>query len=42
MPDIEPAAGDGQVNVRVLVELATVGVQGAEDANLHTLSAGPP
>lgn len=38
---IEPATGDGQVNVRMLVELATVGMQGAENANLHTLSAGP-
>ncbi len=39
---IKSAAGDGEVDVRVLVELAAVGVQGAEDANLHTLFAGPP
>ncbi len=38
---IEAAAGDGQVNVRMLVELAAVGVQGAEDADLHALPAGP-
>ncbi len=42
MPDIEPTAGDRQVNVRMLVELATIGVQGAEDANVHALFAGPP
>lgn len=39
---IQPAAGDGQMNVRVLVELAATGVQGAEDADLHALFAGPP
>ena len=38
---IESTASDGQVNVRMLVELATVGVQGAEDIDLHALSAGP-
>ncbi len=39
---IQPAAGDGQVNMRMLVELAATGVQGAEDAGLHALFAGPP
>ena len=32
--DIETAAGDGNMNVRVLIELASVGVHGAEDADL--------
>lgn len=41
MPDIESAAGDGQVNVWMLVELATVGVQRAENAHLHALFADP-
>lgn len=40
--NIEPAPGDGQMNVRVLVKLATVGVQGAEDTDLHALFTGPP
>lgn len=40
--NIEPATGDGQMNVRMLVELATVGVQGAEDTDPHTLFACPP
>lgn len=40
--NIEPAAGDGHVEMRMLIELATVGVQGAEDADLHTLFSGPP
>lgn len=31
--DIEAAAGDGDVDVRMLIELATVGVQCAEDAD---------
>lgn len=38
---VESAAGDGQVNVRMLVELAAVGMQGAEDTELHALFAGP-
>ena len=42
MPDIEAAAGDREVNVRMLVKLATVGVQGTEDTDLHALFAGPP
>lgn len=33
MFDIEAAAGDGDVDVRMLIELATVGVQCAEDAD---------
>ena len=40
--NIEAAAGDGEMNVRVLIKLATVGVQGAEDTDLHALFAGPP
>lgn len=42
MFNIQPAAGDGQMNVRMLVELATVGVQGTEDTDLQTLVACPP
>ncbi len=42
MPDIETAAGDGEVNVRMLVELSTVRMQGAEDTHLHALFTGPP
>lgn len=40
--NFEPATGDGQMNVRMLVELATVGVQRAEDTDLHALFTGPP
>ena len=40
--NIEATAGDGEVNVRMLVELSAVGMQGAEDTDLHALSAGPP
>lgn len=39
--NIEPTAGDGQVNVRMLVELAAVGVQVAEDTDIHALFVGP-
>ena len=39
--NIKPAAGDGEMNVGMLVELATVGVQGAEDTDFHTLFSGP-
>lgn len=39
---VESAAGDGQMNVRVLVELTAVRMQGAEDTDLHALFAGPP
>lgn len=38
---IEPATGDGQMNVRMLVELPAVGMQGAEDTDLQALFAGP-
>ena len=41
MPDIQPATGDGEVNVWVLIELTAVRMQGAEDTDLHALSAGP-
>lgn len=40
--NIDPAASDGQMNVRVLVELATIGMQGAEDTDLQALFACPP
>lgn len=40
--NIKPVAGDGEVDARMLVKLSAVRMQGAEDANLHTLSAGPP
>lgn len=40
--NIDPSAGDGQMNVRVLVELATVGMQGTEDTDLNTLFTRPP
>lgn len=39
---IQLTAGDGEMNVRVLIKLATVGVQGAEDADLHALFTRPP
>lgn len=40
--NIESAPGDGEMNVGMLVELATVGVQGTENTDLHALFAGPP
>lgn len=40
--NIESATGDGQVDMRVLVKLATVGVQGTEDTDLHALFSCPP
>ena len=40
--NIEAASDNGQMNVRVLVELATVGMQGAEDTDPHSLFACPP
>ncbi len=40
--NIQASTGDGQMYVRVLVELATVGMQGAEDTDLQALFAGPP
>ena len=36
MFDIEAASGDGNMDVRMLIELASVGVQRAEDADLDT------
>ncbi len=42
MPDIEAAAGDGEVNVRMLVKLATISVQGTEDTDLYALLAVSP
>lgn len=39
---IQPTACDGEMNVRMLVELATIGMQGAEDTDLHALFACPP
>lgn len=39
---IQPAAGDGHMNMRMLVELSAVRMQRAEDTDLHALSAGPP
>lgn len=41
MFNVEPAAGDGDVNVRVLIQLAAVGVQGAENTHFNPLFAGP-
>ena len=40
--DIETAAGDGNVDVRVLIELASVGVLGAEDADFNAQLARVP
>ncbi len=40
--NIEPTTGDGQMNVRMLVELSAVGVQGTEDTDLQALFACPP
>lgn len=39
--NIEAATGDGEVNVRMLVELSAVRMQGAEDTDLHALFARP-
>ena len=39
--DIEAAAGDGNVDVGMLIELAAIGVQGAENADLDPLFACP-
>lgn len=41
MLNIESTTGDGQVNMRMLVELATVRMQGAKNTDLHALFAGP-
>ena len=40
--NIEATTGDGQMNVRMLVELTAVGVQGTEDTDLNTLFTRPP
>ena len=40
--NIQPAAGDGDVHMRMLIKLAAVGVQGAEDADFHAQPAGVP
>ena len=42
MPDIETAAGNREVNVRMLVKLSAVRMLGAEDTDLQALFAGPP
>ena len=42
MFDIEATAGDGDVNVWMLIELASVGVQGAENADLDAQLARVP
>lgn len=41
MLNVEPAAGYGNVDVRVLIQLAAVGVQDAENADLDALFARP-
>lgn len=40
--NIQPTAGDGEVNVRMPIELSAVGVQGTEDTDLQALFACPP
>lgn len=40
--NIEAAAGDGNVDVRMLIELASVGMQRAEDADLDAQLARVP
>lgn len=40
--DIEAATSNGNVNVRMLIELAAVGMQGAEDADFDTQLARVP
>lgn len=39
--DVEPAAGDGDVDMWVLIELSAVGVESTEDADFDTLPACP-
>ncbi|HEY3591210.1 MAG TPA: hypothetical protein VGL07_14275 [Buttiauxella sp.] len=41
MLNIESTPGDGDVDMRVLIELAAISVQGAEDTDLNTLFACP-
>jgi len=40
--NIKPATGDGEVNVRMPIEMSAVGVQGTEDTDLQALFACPP
>ncbi len=40
MFDVEAATGDGDVDMRVLIELPAVGVQCAKDADVDTLPTG--
>nr|WP_261791472.1 hypothetical protein [Candidatus Erwinia dacicola] len=40
--NVQITAGDGDVDVQVLIELASIGVQGAEDADLNALLTGSP
>ncbi len=40
--NVQTTAGDGDVDVRVLIELAAIGVQGAEDADLNAQLARVP
>lgn len=42
MFDIEATAGNGDMDVRMLIELASVGVQGAENADLDAQLAHVP
>lgn len=41
VPDVETAAGDGNMDVRVLIAQGTVSVEDAESAHLNTLLASP-
>lgn len=41
MFNIEVAAGDGDVDMRMLIELTTVSVQGTEYSHLDILFTGP-
>lgn len=40
MLHVEPAAGDGDVDMRMLIKLTAVDVQGAKDTNLDALLTG--
>lgn len=40
--NVEATAGDGEVNMRMLLELTAIGMQGTENTDLHALFAGPP
>ena len=39
--NVKPTAGDGNVDMRVLIKLAAVSMQGTEDTDLNTLPACP-